>query len=594
MKRSAKGEAVSINDLDIRTLRALVLESQDRLAERDACLAERDARLAKVEEEFSALKRRHQELWKTYERLQEELALLRRRLFVAKAERTDTAQLQLEFEELTAKLDLLAGELDIDPDAPSDSDESGQGATPRAPRSKPSGRRGPADLEGLPKVVVRIADPVMETLVAEGKAKVVGVEKTSQIGYERGGYRHIESERLKYASVNAYGLSEMETAPVPKALLPRCLATPSTLAHIATSKFSDGLPLYRQEEIALREGVSIDRGTMSRWLEQLGGALGATVVQAMDRDARENAFCILTDATGFAIQPGRREDPSQKTGRPCRKGHYFVRIADRDHILFDYTPKHTKAAVHGLFRGFSGYIQADASSVYDALFRSPEEAKKSDPEHDGRERIEVACWSHARRKYWEAALGKQVVAREALLRIGKIFKLDKKLSRGSPPPENLVKKRQQHLRPLVEEFLAFAEVEYAKVRHIRGSLQSALGYTVRQKDAMQVFLRDGRLRLDNNPSEGELRKVVRIRDACFFAGSDEHAESAAGLLTVLASAKLHQLNPERYLRDLIRVLPFWPRERYLELSPKYWVSTRASLDEGQLDAEVGVIEMPIR
>ena len=69
-----------------------------------------------------------------------------------------------------------------------------------------------------------------------------------------------------------------------------------------------------------RDGATVDRGTMSRWLEQLGGVLGATVVEAMDRDARARAFCILTDATGFAIQPGRFDDPKQRKRRPCRKG----------------------------------------------------------------------------------------------------------------------------------------------------------------------------------------------------------------------------------------------------------------------------------
>jgi hypothetical protein len=141
-------------------------------------------------------------------------------------------------------------------------------------------------------------------------------------------------------------------------------------------------------------------------------------------------------------------------------------------------------------------------------------------------------------------------------------------------------------------FFLFVTVEYEKVKDQRGSLRSALGYCVRQKDALMAFLQDGRLRLDNNYSENELRKPVRIRDAALFAGSDEHAESAGHILSLIASARLHRLNPEAYLRDLIRVLPFWPRERYLELAPKYWARTRATLDLEQLARPVGVIDVP--
>lgn len=576
-------EITALEGLDAGTLRALVLESQRRLAERDV-------RLAEVEQELSSLSQRHERLWTTYERLKQELALVQRRIFVAKSERVDTAQLQLEFEELTKQLDALAGQLDVAGEAAGARPEQEANGSASGPRPKPKGRRGPADLSSLPKETVRITDPVMEALVAEGKAKVVGVEATSQLGYQRGGHRHVVTERVKYTTTNAHGLPEMETAAVPAALLPRCLATASMLAHVATSKFCDGLPLYRQEEVMAREGVTVSRATMSRWLEQLGGALGATVVEAMDQDARKNAFCILTDATGFAIQPGRHDGP--KTRRPCRKGHYFVRIADRDHVLFDFSSRHTKKAVYALFRGYQGYVQADASSVFDALFRAPDERKADDPDHDDCTRVEVGCWAHARRKYWEAALGKDPVARAALLRLGKMFEIDEKLRKGKPPPSSLAKKRDRHLRPLVQEFLAFAKREYAAVKNQRGSLASALGYTVRNDKALQAFLGDGRLRMDNNPSESQLRKVVRIRDAAFFAGSDDHAESAGAILSLLASAKLHGLDPERYLRDVIRVLPVWPRDRYLELCPKAWAETRARLDAAQLDAEVGAIDVP--
>ncbi len=586
----AGAETVSLRDMDADTLRELLHRSLSQAAKRDA-------QLATMKEEHVALELRYKRLWTTYERLKEELALARHRLVVAKAERVDTTQLQMEFEELSTKLDDLAGtlgEVEVTKDATEDALEDGTQQEEK--KRKPKGRRGPMDFASLPKETIRITDPVMEALVLTGEAKVMGHESTSQLGYERGGYRHVVTERVKYVTTNAHGLAELETAAVPEQLLTRCLATPSTLAHIATDKFCDGMPLYRQEEKMARDDVHVSRGSMSRWMESLGGVFGATIVHAMDQDARENAFCILTDATGFAIQPLRPEKESGKKPKSkrqaCRKGHYFVRIADHRHVLFDYSARHTSRAVWGLFKGFDGYIQADASSVYDVLFRRGGDRNAGDPDDDGCARIEVGCWSHARRKYWEAAHGKCAVARAALLRIGKIFKLDAEIRAKKPPPSKIKQLRDHHLRPLVDEFFVFVRAEYEKVRNERGTLCSALGYSVRHETAFRTFLQDGRLRIDNNPSEGQLRKLVRVRDSALFAGSDEHAESAAGILTLIASAKLHRLHPERYLRDMIRVLPFWPRGRYLELAPCYWRATRAMLDETQLRAEVGHIDIP--
>ncbi|MBX3157502.1 MAG: transposase, partial [Deltaproteobacteria bacterium] len=118
---------------------------------------------------------------------------------------------------------------------------------------------------------------------------------------------------------------------------------------------------------------------------------------------------------------------ADKQPRSCARGHYFVQIADRDHVFFEYAAKETGAAVGEMFRGFSGYIQADAKSVYDALFRQPDQrpAARDDAEPDLAERHEVGCWSHARRKFWEATITKDPVAREGLVRIGRIFELDR-------------------------------------------------------------------------------------------------------------------------------------------------------------------------
>jgi transposase len=552
-------------------------------------LQNRDVTIAELRDENARL-------WRSYELLKEELALIKRRLFVATAERIDTAQLQLEFDELIQKLNALSGQLQSKSNATDAADAAEGGAPgandsrrgrdgadkPKRDRPKPTGRRKLEDTD-LPVVHVEIPDPLFEQLVQEGKAKRIGTtQDSSKLAYERGGPRRVVMMRVKYQAINAQGDTEIETAPLPAELLPRCMASPSTLAMVANIKYCDGLPLYRIEQMFERWGFPLDRGTMSRWLEQLGAVFGATLIEAFKKEAFPNAFCIMTDATGFAVQPEPRQDGARQ---PCRKGHYFVQIVDRDYIFFEFTAKETSAVVRAMFKGFGGYLQADAKSVYDALFR-PDLF-----DDDSKTPTEVACWAHLRRKFWEAALAKEPAAREALVRIHKIFELDDRF-RHRNPPMKIKELRQRHLSPLVHEFLEFAATSYEARKGQRGSLRSAFGYCVRQSIALTRFLEDGRLRLDNNLSESALRKVVRIRDAALFAGSDEHADAAGHILSLIATARLHHIEPEQYLRDIIRVLPFWPRERYLELAPKNWAATRACISATQLVAEVGIIDVP--
>ncbi len=566
-----------------------------RTAELEAALATQTAELAKATSKIATLTTERDKLRQAYRALREELELLKRRLFVATAERVDTRQLKLEFEAKLAELNALADTLGEPTGTPavesaSNAATSDDGVVPSTKKrdgrstrtTPPTGRRKLADAE-LPERRFEIDDPVLEALVQAGKAKRMGFEESSKLGRERGGLRRIVTALVRYSVTADDGLKEVELAARPPELIKRCIATADTIAHIATSKFCDGLPLYRIEQIYERDGFKLDRGSMSRWMEETGATFGATIIHAARQDAIDNAFCIATDATGFAIQPGPAEDGKRQ---PCRRGHYFVLIADRDHIFFEFKAKETSAEVRAMFQGFEGYVQADAKSVYDVLYRPP---KTGDPD-DGCERVEVGCFAHARRKFWEAAFAKEVVAREALARIGRIFELDAEYRKH--PPAKIKALRQQHLRVHVESFLDFAAVEYAKVEHVRGSLRSALGYCVRQRAALTAFLDDGRLRLDNNLAENALRKVVIIRDSALFAGSDQHAEAAGHILSLIASARLHGLDPETYLRDMIRLLPFWPRGRHLELAPKYWAATRARIDRTQLEKPVGFIDVP--
>jgi hypothetical protein len=231
-------------------------------------------------------------------------------------------------------------------------------------------------------------------------------------------------------------------------------------------------------------------------------------------------------------------------------------------------------------------VQADAKSVYDVLYRASD---GDDDEGDGT-CVEVGCWAHARRKYWEAAIAGSAVAREALLRIQRIFEADDKLK--GLPPEVRAQLRDERVRPYVEAFFEWARPENEKAKHTRGPLQSALGYSINQEAALKRFLEDGRLSLDNNASERALRTIATGRKAWLFVGSDDSAQSASAFFSLIASCKLHGLEPEAYLRDVLRVLPHWPEDRYLELAPLNFAATRARLVAEELEAELGPLTVP--
>lgn len=307
-----------------------------------ARIRELEAALAAERERHAELERNHDRLVGAYDALVRQIELMRRRLFVAKAARIDTTQLELEFAAKLAALDALAGS-----PAPGD---AGQGAGPARKKRSPSGRR---DLGKADAPVERMEVPDVEL---EGKLPRLGSEEeNSTIMWRRAGWVRLVIARIKYRNVDdevpcsPAGASEMSvgddttdlaamskiiTARMPPQIIPKSIGAPSMFAHLITEKLCDGIPYHRQQERLARIGLSLDRGTMCRWQEQIGGTVGATVVEAMRREAMSTAFWLGTDATGILVQPIRTAD---KQRRACRRGHYFVQIADADHVFFEYT-----------------------------------------------------------------------------------------------------------------------------------------------------------------------------------------------------------------------------------------------------------------
>jgi hypothetical protein len=287
--------------------------------------------------------------------------------------------------------------------------------------------------------------------------------------------------------------------------------------------------------------------------------------------------------TGIAVLPPPHEDGRRQARR---RGHFFVQTADGDHVLFEYTARETSVAVAEMFSGLSGYVQADAKRVFDILYGPPPE-----PDGDAPVRTEVGCLARCRRGFWQAAVARKcAVAREGLYRLRRIYQLEAQSSCCTADERHRL--RNLHLRPELEASFVWAAAGYEADEGRRGLLRSAFGYAVRQRDALMRLLDDGRLRIDNNESERNIKLVATGRRAWLFVGSDDRGVATGHILSAIASARLHGLDPELYLRDIIRVLCHWPRDRFIVLAPTYWAITPSRLNPAQRAAEFGPLDVP--
>jgi transposase len=533
--------------------------------------------LAALQSEFAAreaaLTAKVVSLEETLMGLAHENALLKRRLFGKKSERSHTSELQLTIGDLLADESKL--QKDLDDAVAKAAEHAPPPTTPEGTgKPRPHGRRNLLT-SNLPRVLLEIVHEELE----ERGCRRIGFEESSHLGFRRGGFYVLVKRIAKYEVIEN-GVATVMATPQPDTLFPKALLHTSTVAHIITSKFALGVPHYRLESQLVDEGVPIDRGLMSRYVEHAGNTLGSTVVAAMWRDAIANGQVISTDATGALIQPMKAKD-GKSLG--CKKGHFFTAVVDADAVLFHYAEQHTSAAVQALFEGFRGYLQADASSVYDILDRGP----PTDTD-DGRVTL-VGCWAHCRRYLFEAALCRYPIGLQGIMRIRAIYAADR-AGRRVPRAERTAF-RDEHLRPIMDEFFEWARAA-RNTTHGRNLATKALGYALNQEVELRRVLDNGDLPLDNTRAERALRKIVVGRKNWMFYGSDTHAEAAAAIFSLLASCRLHGIESFAYLDEVMRVLPYWPNDRYLELAPKHWVATRAQLRAEELDLPLSSFEVP--
>jgi transposase len=468
--------------------------------------------------------------------LRHQLDLLCQRLFGKKSERVSPDQLRLAFAQL-------AHESTATPNEPVEMDSGERPGRPRRRRVPPPGRRPlPAS---LPRQRVEIDIAEVDKHCACGQVKTrIGAAVSEKLEYVPASFHVLETVRLKYVCPACHiGVVE---APAPPQAIEKSLAGEGLLAHVVVSKYVDHLPLYRLERIFLRHGVDLSRTTLCGWVADIATAL--TPIGDELRRQVTAATYLQTDDTPITIL--------EPTGG-SRKGRlwtYLDPIARQ--VVFDATPTHARDGPETFLAAFVGDLQADAYTGYDALYAT------------GRLR-EIGCWAHARRRFVEA-LPTDVRAALMIALIQQLYEHEHAATEMAADARRA--HRQTAAVPLLAKIAAERDQLAATVLP-KSPLGEAVRYLTNQWDALQRFVDDGRMAIDNNRAENQLRVVALGRKNWLFAGSFEGARRAALLYSLVQSCALAGVSPFEYLRDVLLRVATHPHRLIAQLTPHTWAET---------------------
>lgn len=601
-----------------------MIAAETRAREIEAEYEAKLAALTRERDEFKARAERAEhernEFRKLYELVLLELERLKRQLFGKKAETVDPAQVQIAFAPVLEALERARGGGAAEANAlESELAKLRERAEAEVARRKaqkkppaPHGRRDLA-LENLPVEKIVIEPP--ERLIPGGEALVqIGEEVSEHIDRRPASLVRVQVVRPKYKVPEAPAKNAPEAiaagavtnivetagaanrdadsvsrdrqvagepvaarpvaepakpgsiviAPLPERPIPRGIAGPGLLAHVLVSKYADHLPLHRQERIFRREGLHLPRSTLCGFVQGSVTLLGR-IVEAMWEDARTNARWICIDATGVLVLAKEQ----------CRRNHFWVVVAERQHVLFRFTKTHDGLVPAGLLEGFRGYVLADASSVYHELYRRETAI------------TEVGCWAHGRRRAFDALSSDEP---RALVLIGFIGLLYDAHLLATDPKTGVTDgaRRKAEAGPVIDKLYAWIAAERPQVDD-DAPIAKAMNYVVNHRVHLTRFLDDGLLRLDNNLAELELRREKLGGKNWLYCGSDDGAHWNATVVSLVASCQLHGIEPWAYLRDVLTLLPSWPAKRVLALAPKNWNETSQQPETQKLLASLRLL-----
>ena len=425
-------------------------------------------------------------------------------------------------------------------------------------RSRPRRRALP---QALPRVEQVIDLPEQDKQCECGHRLVrIGEDTSEKLDVIPPQIRVIRTVRPRYACHHCEGSGDEEhpavrTAPPPAALIPKGLASEGLLAFIATAKFCDALPLYRQERQFARLGVELSRRTMSDWMIAAAGACQA-LMEALLGKLRCGPILAIDETTVQVLKEQERANTDTSYVWVARGGP-----PDEPVVVYRYEPSRAARVAAQIIGDYQGYVQTDGYDGYARPCAQPGI-------------VHVGCWAHVRRAFKEAAdaLGKVSSragsALQALGFIAKLYRTESQLSKHrAEDPERFVAARRAQVQPVLAKFHGWLQDKRAQV--LPGSaLGKAVAFALGEWPKLIRYLDHPHLRPDNNACEQAIRPFVVGRKNWLFSGSPRGAEASAILYSLIETAKANRREPYWYLRELFEKLPHArTRADYLSLLP---------------------------
>ncbi|SEG24123.1 Transposase [Nitrosomonas ureae] len=414
---------------------------------------------------------------------------------------------------------------------------------PKSPRVR-AGRQPLPD--HLPRIEHRHEPESCQCGQCGNKLVKIGEDVTEQLDVEPARFfvhRHI---RPQYACKSCETIT---AEPVPPAIIDSGMAAPGLLAWVITSKYLNHLPLYRLEQIAAREQVTLSRSTLAEWVGRIGVALQPLTEQLKWHLLQGNT--LHADETPVTqLEPGN--------GKTQRAYLWAYRSNDLDPgpriVVFDYQISRSGQHARNFLQNWQGHLLVDDYGGYKALFSRAALSC-----------TELACWAHARRKFFDLhqANGSSM-AFEALQRIANLYAIEKE-------SKHLNIELRQQLRaekslPVLDELHDWLRQTRMQTAH-GGASAKALDYALKRWPSLVRYAHTGYLPIDNNPVENSIRPIAIGKKNWLFTGSQRAGQRAANIQTLLGTAQLNGLNPGAWLNDILTKLPTWPNSRIDELLP---------------------------
>jgi len=374
----------------------------------------------------------------------------------------------------------------------------------------------------------------------------IGEDVTRELEFEPAKLEAHIHVRPKYACGRCKdGVSAAAIEPRP---IPGGIAGPGLITQVIVSKFGDHLPLHRLEDIFARYGVYISRSTQADWVKATAHLFRP--LYDLQRKLVMQSSVMWTDDTRVTVLGGKEGS---------FQGYFWTYIGDNRHpySVYDFTNSRTRDGPASFLEGYSGYLHADAYTGYDATFLDI-----------GSDVIEVACWAHARRKFFDAVGSYPREAHQLLEWIRQLYDIEDRAHDSSVDARRELRMREAI--PVLDKIEAYL-TEKAPHALPKSKWGKAVTYARNQWEALRRYTEDGRLTIDNNVSERTLRHQAIGRKNWLFLGSEAAGPRAAMLYTILAGAKRHRIEPWAYVRDLLLRLHA-DDQRLEDLLPDRWAA----------------------